>query len=326
MNPMLDREPEAYFPFENGRYEVRAGLFRLGAQPVHGRVESHLFSFDRTYPAFIAAKVGARTRGLHQSYLQAALSPQLREAAVQVALEQIESDSGGAITWDGRRLSNVWLGWSAALDLTTGAVGEMQRRPVPLAHLIAETQPIDALDFLAMNVQEDVSILARDPDTGAAWLAALHVLLPERWDPRDKIGRDFVAVHAPVAGSGPMNASAPKLVEAVVTRGPFLRFVWGVTDSDQLDHHPAAPRHQPRPFDPAHALVRVERQTLSGCPDAQGALFTIRPYLYPLAQIAAEPERAGQLVRALEGMTPDQLAYKSMADLAPPLLAWLRRG
>lgn len=323
---MLDREPELYFPFENGRYEVKAGLYRLGAQAVHGRVESHLFAFDRTYGAFIAAKVAARARGLHQSYLQAALNPQLRKAALRVALEQIESDSGGAINWDGSRLSNAWLGWSAELGLDTGAVGEMARRPAPLAHLIADVEPLDALDFLAMNLQEDLSILAREPHSGADWLAALHVLLPERWDPRDKVGRDFVAVHAPVAGSSPMNATAPRLVEAIVTRGPFLRFVWGVTGSDQLDHHPAAAREARRPFDPAHTFIRVERQTLSGCPTASGALFTIRPYLYPLAQVAADPARAEQLAHALDSMPPDQLAYKSMADLAPPLLAWLRRG
>lgn len=68
---------------------------------------------------------------------------------------------------------------------------------------------MSALDFLGLNASEDLALIARDPRSGRDWLAATHVLNPQHWDPRDKLGRDFAQVHAPIPGGGPMNASAP---------------------------------------------------------------------------------------------------------------------
>ncbi len=320
-------EPARYFPFEGGRYTVGAGLFRLGVQPVHGRVEGHTFAFDREYGRFVESKVAARARGLYETYLQAALSPALREAALTFALGRLAPDSGGAITWDGRTLANPWLGWRLDLDLARGSLEGVSRFDAPLAHLVADVTPLDALDALGLNVQEDFSLIARDPVTGRDFLACLHVLNPQHWDPRDKIGRDFVAVHAPVAGSGPMNATAPRLLDAVLHKGPFLRFAWGVSMSARLDHHPAAPPSEDRAagtrFAPDCAYLRVERQTLTGFAAQHGALFTIRPCVYPLADVVRDPERRAQLAAALRSMTPEQVTYKGLDALMTDLLAWL---
>ena len=323
----MEGEPALYLPFESGRYTVGAGLFRLGAQPVHGRVEAHTFAFDREYGRFLKSKVAARTRGLHEGYLQAGLSPALRTAALTFALGRLGPDSGGAITWDGRQLSNSWLGWRLELDVARGTLEGLSRFDAPLAHLTMGVTPLDALDALALNVQEDFSLVARDPATGRDFLACLHVLNPQHWDPRDKIGRDFVTVHAPVAGNGPMNASAPKLLDAVIHKGPYLRFAWGVSMSDRLDHHPAAPASEDRAeatrFAPEHAHLRVERQTLTGFAAEGGALFTIRPYVYPLAEAVQSPDHRAQLAAALRSMTPEQAAYKGLSALMDDLLTWL---
>jgi hypothetical protein len=180
-----------------------------------------------------------------------------------------------------------------------------------------------------LNVPEDLALVARDPESGRDWLAAAHVLSPQHWDPRDKLGRDFVAVHTPVAGSGPMNATASRLVDAVISRGPFVRFAWGVAMSDRLDHHPAAPPDVDRSgstrFDPDGAFLRVERQTLTGFPAARGALFTIRPYTYSLQEAVADGHHARSLAAALRTMTPEQVVYKGLTTLLPDLLAWLDR-
>ncbi|MDV6374819.1 hypothetical protein ORD21_09495 [Deinococcus sp. ZS9-10] len=57
----------------------------------------------------------------------------------------------------------------------------------------------------------------------------------------------------------------------------------------------------------------MERQTLTGFPAAHGALFTIRPQLYP-------PRAA-----ALRPMTPGQQIYKGLQGAMPALLIWLDR-
>nr|WP_256488003.1 heme-dependent oxidative N-demethylase subunit alpha family protein [Deinococcus sp. HSC-46F16] len=314
-----------------GVYRVSAGLFRLGAQPIpwreDGRAEGHTFALDRDYGRFVASKVAAHRRAAHEYQGEAGLTPELREAALSHVARTLAAESGGLMIWDGRRFTNRTLGWAAELGLRWGSVEGLTRFDAPLASLVAEIAPLTALDFLGLNAPEDLAVVARAPEGGRDWLAAAHVLSPQHWDPRDKLGRDFVAVHAPVAGSGPMNATAPRLVEAVIARGPFVRFAWGVAMSGRLDHHPAAPPDADRAgetrFDPDRAFLRVERQTLTGFPSAHGALFTIRPYVCPLREAVATPEQARPLAAALHSMTPEQVAYKGLTHLLPELLAWL---
>ncbi|THF88593.1 DUF3445 domain-containing protein [Deinococcus sp. KSM4-11] len=323
------RPPTVYRPFMGGQYEVAAGLFRLGTQPIpwreDGAPEAHTFAFDDTYPAFLASKAASHRRALHEYAGEANLSTTLREAALSFLATTMAAESDGVITWDGVSLHNAQLGWTAHLDLRRGSVEGLTRTRAPLSGVIADIEPIHALDFLGLNVQEDLAVIARGP--AGDWLAATHVLNPQHWDPRDKLGRDFVAVHAPVAGSGPMNATAPRLVDAVITRGPFVRFAWGLAMTDRLDHHPAGPpdddRHSQTRFDPERAFLRVERQTLTGFPHADGALFTIRPYTSALTMAVMTPEQAAALARALRSMTPAQVAYKGLTALLPDLLLWL---
>jgi dimethylamine monooxygenase subunit A len=321
--PVFAVSPTVYHPYLNGLYTVSAGLYRLGVQPIEGHIETHAFSFDCTYPQYIAAKLEARNRALHEYYALAGLKTELRTLVLEFVARTAAQDSGGVLSWDGQRLTNHALGWAGTLNVQHGTLERLDRFPAPHAALVHDVQPHDALDFLAMNVQEDLSILAADPVAGRDHLAALHVLLPEKWNPLDKIGRSFAEVHAPVAGSGPMIASAPKLIQAVISRGPFARFVWGVTPSARLDHHPNAPAEAELSGDPAQAYLRVERQTLHGFPDQHGALFTIRAYLYPLAQVLETPRHAAALASGIRSMTPEQLNYKGLTHRGPALLAYL---
>lgn len=319
---------QVYSPFLNGVYSVSAGLFRFGqgmASREDGAGEDHVFAFDVEYGRFMASKVNSHRRALYEYAGEAGLTPELREQVILFAAETMARDSGGFITWDGSVLRNEQLGWAARLEPRWGGVEVVERFDAPLSVLVADVQPLNALDFLGLNVPEDLAVVARN--TSRDWLAAVHVLSPQHWNPLDKLGRDFVAVHEPVAGSEPMNRTAPRLVDAVISRGPFVRFAWGVSMGDRLDHHPNAPADQDRgeatPFDPDGAFLRVERQTLSGFPAADGALFTIRPYTYPLRQAVNSAESARQLAAALRTMTPAQVGYKGLSVIGPDLLAWL---
>lgn len=320
--------PQLYRPFLSGEYSVSAGLFKFG-QPVpwreDGAGESHVFAFDDEYGRYVSSKVAAHRRALHEYAGEAGLTPELREAVIRFIASRAAQDSGGMLSWDGQVLRNTQLGWAARLEPRWGGVELVERFAAPLSALVAEVTPLGALDFLGLNLPEDLAVVARRD--GRDWLAAVHVLAPQHWNPLDKLGRDFVAVHEPVAGSGPPNRTAPRLVDAVISRGPFVRFAWGVSMGDRLDHHPNAPADQDRgeatTFDPDGAFLRVERQTLTGFPGADGALFTIRPYTYPLRGVVAEPRHAQQLAAAIRSMTPAQVAYKGLRVLREGLLAWL---
>lgn len=324
----LAAPPTLYRPFLSGAYTVSAGLFRFG-QPLpwreDGAGESHVFAFDAEYGRFVASKAAAHHRALHEYAGEAGLTPDLRGAALNFVAAQLAQGSGGLLTWDGQTFCNRLLGWQAELEPRWGGLDHLVRFEAPLAHLVADLQPISALDFLGLNAPEDLALIAQRGQQD--YLAAVHVLAPQHWHPLEKLGRDFVAVHTPVAGSGPMNRTAPRLVEAVIQRGPFVRFAWGLSMADRLDHHPNAPadadRHSATRFDPDHAFLRVERQTLTGFPAAGGALFTIRPYTYPLRQAVQTPQQAAALSAALRSMTPEQVEYKGLVGVMSDLLAWL---
>src|SRR5690606_12959336 len=138
----------------------------------------------------------------------------------------------------------------------------------------------DLFDALASQVQEDLSVWKRDttttmPDPQAGtgefpreWMAAIHLCYANHWGAEEKIGRTFNHVHKPVAGFQKLAQAAPGLVEMMVSKGPFVRFAWGVATDRELNHHPKN-EFQGRQFDPAkpELQLRIERQTLTSFPE-----------------------------------------------------------
>jgi hypothetical protein len=101
----------------------------------------------------------------------------------------------------------------------------------------------------------------------------------------------------------------------------LVRFAWGVTFDDALNHHPDHPR---TPFDPRRprAFLRVERQTIWGFPSVAAALFTIRTYLYDCDALRRDPATRDPLVSALHTMPEASRRYKGLSD-ADGVIAWL---
>jgi len=330
MHPLLP--PQApYFPFESGRHEARAGLFKLGVHPVHSRVESNLFTLDDQYGRCVANKAAVR-RHLHRHYVAAAPSPSLLAGTIRLIASRLALEWPEWIDWDASTglFSHRLVGWSARLHPDENRYTALTRTDAPFAHTAGEIAPVDAIDLLASILSEDIALVTRDPASGDEWLPLLHVCAPHHWDPRDKLGRPFAHVHAPVADAAPLIAQGPRLMRAVIEQGPFLRFAWGPAGNDRMNHHPEADHGRDRSGEPvvdgSGWFVRVERQVLWGLPDAHGALFTIRPYWYPMETLAADPLRRAQLADALADMSPAALAYKSFVTARDPLVAWLRGG
>ena len=78
-------------------------------------------------------------------------------------------------------------------------------------------------------------------------------------------------------------------------------------------------------FDPSHprAYLRVERQTIAGFPARGAALFTIRTYLYDIADLRRDPQLRVALHAAIDSMPTDSRKYKGLFDSADALAAWL---
>jgi hypothetical protein len=318
-----------YFPLAHGRYDVAAGLKPLGDKPN--------FEIDDQYLAYMQAKAASWRDDPAKYHLEAGFEAGLHGAIAEFAMRALAHTYPAWFALEPGEpagFHNRLLGLRAALDLSTGRVVEVTRTPALLRGGEAiyagfDFTGLNAFTFLALQTQEDWAVTAVSSD-GAESLQALSISFPNHWRPEEKIGRSFAEVHVPVAGIAPLVKAAPALIETMIHKGPWERFAWGVSTDTVLNHHPD------NPDDPARTLtdyspegagrgtwLRIERQTLVGFPLHRGALFTIRTYFTPVAQVAADPARRQALASAVAGMSDAAVVYKGLVKLRPPLLSYL---
>lgn len=299
-------DPPFYFPLRHGRYDVAPGLTKFGRALGGEDADTHVFQIDRTHERFRSAKLASRGQEVEKYVCASELSDGVaRDGAAFIA----------------RRLATD----HPALFTLADAGDDAELHCALTGETIPITGDTQTLDGLACQVQEDLAIVSTSPD-GNHWLSYAHICLPNGWAPAAKIGRSFAAIHEPVAGMADMNRRGDEFVNVMVraTEG-LVRFAWGVTFDDRLNHHPDEPH---APFDPAdpRAFLRVERQTMWGFPRVGAALFTIRTYLYDCDELRRDPILRGSLVNALLTMPPASLAYKGIAAHAEGLVRWLENG
>lgn len=173
------------------------------------------------------------------------------------------------------------------------------------------------LEDIALMVPEDLAIVTTNGTQD--WLAFGHLCAPSHWALEEKIGRSFATAHQPVPGFHRTAAVAPKMIDAMVNKGPWVRFVWSLESDDRPNHHPDAPpgwdqaEWWGRQFKAKQRFwVRVERQCLIPLPQVQSALFTIRLSWWPMEEILPQPHLKQPLIQALQGMTEAERAYKGI--------------
>jgi dimethylamine monooxygenase subunit A len=213
----------------------------------------------------------------------------------------------------------------ATSNQTVGAAeaaknGHSRLPPLP------QDEPPGAL--VASGLQEDFAILKHEGDTLRT--EYLSICFPSRWDPREKLGLDFSAIHAPVADNQMLQAAGPNLMTLAFMRTAMLRHVWLISPSANLDQHPdnneawwAEALADSSPLLP-RLYFRVERQTTWPLPQFQRAVFFIRVTMCALVDVLSfATGRATELAATLRSMTPAVVAYRGMTDALPRLLAEL---
>lgn len=176
-------------------------------------------------------------------------------------------------------------------------------------------------DALARQVAEDLVVMALDSQ-GRERAILVHVCFPSGWRPESIIGQSFAAIHAPVPEMDAVTKATPALVTAMITRGPYVRFVWGVSADARLDHHPEHGTRDTWSDTTRPGYLRVERQLLIPFPDVGASLFLIRTYLYAFDELTAEQRET--LASALEQTSEAILEYKGLGQSLPDVLALLR--
>jgi len=293
--------PARYTPWTRGLYEVAPGLKPFGTDFGNGEADRRVFQIDSNFELYAENKRRAlrERRGKYVRALR--LSREVEWAAINLITERL------SLEYPERYRREVFDHTVSLFDGETrydlGAPGRQNRS--------------DALDFLCRLVQEDVAIVSTLDESD--WVAYLHLCSPSHWAAEDKIGRSFFDVHEPIPAFEKVNAVARGLVDAMVNKGPFVRFVWGVESDDRLNHHPEPPpgidpqEWSGRQFDQGRFWVRTERQVIWGMPEVGASLFTIRVAYVSDEEVKADPQLLSTLRQALDSMSEAARQYKGLA-------------
>lgn len=207
-------------------------------------------------------------------------------------------------------------GQEDVLELVEAACGPVSRGDFP---------PLYAASRL---VADDLVLMEK---AGGAWaVSAISLSAPSFFSVPDVLGRPLDAIHGPVHGFAERFLSRVVRIFDGLRPGLLLeRRNWSLANASELFMPDPAPMRARIGAIPSEAagrelFVRVERQTLRRLPRTGGALFTIRVWLHPLGELAAEPERLAAFARAWRSATPDFRAYKRLALYDDLVEAFLR--
>jgi hypothetical protein len=178
-----------------------------------------------------------------------------------------------------------------------------------------------SLEQLAPAICEDFAVLAR-PASGADRVLWLHACFPSGWRPEHVVGKSFTQIHAQIPAFDGVARSADQLAQAMVSRGPYVRFVWTISADDELDHHPEHGRRAAWTGRTERGFLRVERQLTVPLPEASASVFLIRTYLYGFDELTIEQREI--LTGALRQMPPELVRYKRLEQAVPYALTLLR--
>lgn len=178
----------------------------------------------------------------------------------------------------------------------------------------------------ARLVEEDLCVM--QPRSGRYALTAASVASPSYWRLEDKLGKELLDIHDPVAGlRAGIGERMRHFFRELAPGRIYLRGNWFVHASGEPFGTPeqlAPRRHAPSPRAVERLFLRCERQTVRRLPRTGAILFTIRVFLNPLADLAAQPKLAADILEAFA--QPGVLDYKTraVANRRTELLAWLR--
>jgi hypothetical protein len=190
--------------------------------------------------------------------------------------------------------------------------------------------PLAPLDWIGRQVQEDLIILN---DKGE--VVAGQLCFPSGWAMHEKIGKQFIEVHAPLPPvANQMIQTANKFIERIPLNKSFARNNWGFRYGDQLDlssKHSAAYREKLEADAPSFTMndvaekifLRVEHQTLTRLPRSGFVLFTIHTYNHSVQEVSSEIKHAHILLSFLKGTPAELIEYKVMTPIYTQLLTYL---
>jgi hypothetical protein len=291
-----------FLPFLNGKYSTAPGL----AASRKDDPSDPVFLIDRNYPSYIFNKDCCRKENLNKYYCEDRPSGTVMRTLNRWITGQLLQEYPDLFSFnkeDGNYIFynhqlNELLRWKEDWILIEG------------------NKYRSLFDGLCSQVQEDMAVC--ELNGGNDRITAIHLCAPNHWAASEKIGLSFDRVHGPVPGMHSTLQHFPKMLKAIVQKERFIRYAWGISSDDRLNHHPVPPLGKDalqwagRKLGPGfETFVRVERQNLIGFASLDFFLFSIRTFFYPIGSLN-KMERIA-LLNAVQSMTPDSLEYKGLS-------------
>jgi len=302
-----------YLPFMDGKYSVAPGLVSLTKATGPDRF---FLQIDDNYHAYRKNKSACRLENIHKYYVRNGMDATTEEQAnrflVKILVEEypalFEYTAGYPVLYLINHKTGQKIAWKDDWIRTITPGYE------------------DLFDALCDQVQEDIAICELQQTRD--WVSAIHLMAPNHWSPAEKIGKPFGEIHGVVPGMEKLNQQYYRVLESILLKGPFIRFAWGISTDQQLNHHPEPPPGmdisiwQGRQADmDADIYLRVERQLLSAIPERSAFLFLIRTYFYSIDELTTTEKKA--LAEALRSMSPASQAYKGLTGKVEGLVGRL---
>jgi len=165
------------------------------------------------------------------------------------------------------------------------------------------------VEFLSLSLQEDFVVWTRNR-AGNLAAQALSVTFPSGWAPEEKAGMTFDEIHVPLKDADLLKKAGNHIAAMICTKGPFLRHVWSVANTGDLNRHPKKYRAWTNEtLD--DMWFRCERQVTIPVDD-DTALFLIRVYVTPLRRVIEFEDKKNLIKESVNSMSDAILEYKGM--------------
>lgn len=313
---MFGDSMKRYLPFLKGTYQVAPGLSLLTGK-------FNYFELDENLDQYLENKTAVRDEDLSMYYVRGKLKGHEQAAIIRFMARTLASEYPDAFKLE----ENAEVLRLSCLHTSELITFDDEYFDAHNSSLLYNYQ--DGLDAMVAQIPEDIAIWRKD-DT-KEYLDTVHLSAPNHWDPREKAGHNFNAVHAPVGEwQQTLAPKADALVQSMINKGPFERFAWGVATDNRLNHHPCAPKSvasedwMGRRFNPdrPELYLRVERQVLIPFKELSLSLFLIRTYFYDVKELSLEERSA--LTTSLHSMRGETLKYKGLDRDLPQIVEYLK--
>lgn len=313
-------DPATYKPFANGRYNEKPNLFPFGKDFGNDERDAQILQVDNQFNEYRSQKLRARTLDYSKYVCELESTTDQDKTTLNRVLARIacsdypeffqkqQSVNGWNLKCS---LSGETLRFDSE-DVFTGSQSDTTNPPVKY---------FSGFDALACQLQEDICVVKIDGSSDH--LTAAHLCFPNRWAASQKIGKNFIEIHKPVARFAEANPNVASLIQAMMGGKPYVRFAWGLSNDTNLDHHPDTTDEFRFESDSEALYVRVERQVLFGLPQNNLLLFFIRTYYEDCRKICRDMEIAQGLAKTLLSISDELLFYKGLSKSRDRIVDWL---